>query len=368
MPGEGALFSLRPSVDQVVDLLNTMHNAVTAVCVSLRPIIASPAVAPFVQMAGSIERQIVLPASELYTYSSYVGDCVRNAILLSSTSTNWQATADAFSQLNATWVKRVLANQDALLEEYKIRIVDSLCRLYQRLSKRVEKFVAIVEFSREAQAWDPEQVAARIRAGLPWSQAVLDPNLKTVPQEELAERMHEVNEELSRLQALAKRYTRLESSVDSEQQLIQVGPFLLLTTAVNRVLKSTPDSVLHKLRKDLPAIFNSLCAHTLNDAYLVSHKLSRAATTLEQFCEQLHMLDQAEQNINLFQDEVRLLKHYFAFLSVSPKLTTGVIPMDDEADGRAKPLPTHHDVAACSMTNTAGPDHGHSFPKLVIDV
>jgi hypothetical protein len=72
--------------------------------------------------------------------------------------------------------------------------------------------------------------------------------------------MHAVNQELQRLQSLAKRYNRLESSVDSDNNAIQLGPFMLMTDQIKAILKSTPDSVLQKLRRDLPSIFISLAS------------------------------------------------------------------------------------------------------------
>jgi hypothetical protein len=63
-----------------------------------------------------------------------------------------------------------------------------------------------------------------------------------------------------------------------------------------------------------------LSAQTVDNAWLVNHKLGKTSATLEQFCEQLHLLDQMEHNFDLFTDEVRILKCFYTFLQVRSKL------------------------------------------------
>jgi hypothetical protein len=123
VPGEGSLFSLKPTVDYTIDFLNSMHNASISLCVSLRRICECPLVVPFVEMAMSVRQRINFPSTEIYTYSDFLDDCVKNAILLGSTSATWQATADAQSQFNANWAKKILANQ----VPYSARACHRLC-------------------------------------------------------------------------------------------------------------------------------------------------------------------------------------------------------------------------------------------------
>lgn len=331
VPGRGPLFSLRPCVDDVIRLLQSTHDAVMSICVSSRPLSAAPLLGPFVHMATSVDRSISLPPSEPYSFPLYLADCVRNTVQLGEASTTSRSDgqgvcnselsirvdASAYlPQANAAWAHRLLTRGDPLLEELRIRTLESVCRAFQKVGRRVERFVAVIEFTQEAQGWHPDDVAARIRQGLPWSQVVLDRSLHGASQEELADRLEIVNAELSRLQSLAKRYTRLEASVDGDDDRIAVGPCVLLIASIRCVLKSTPDSVLHKLRRDLPAIFNTLCGQTLSHAYTLCHRMSRPTTSLEQFCDVLQTIDDAEQHASLFVDEVAMLKHYYAFLQV----------------------------------------------------